>query len=492
MFTRKSLCWLAFSALLVPLAALPDTGRPEETNIELPDFGDSSGSLVSPELERRLGETLLRQVRRQTFVIDDPELQGYLQSLGYRLVSNSNDVTNKFTFFLIRDPAINAFAAPGGYIGVHSGIFLNAHSESEVAAVLAHEISHVTQKHMARAYEKAKQLSLPMAAAMIGAILLGTQNPQAGAAAISAVQAGSAQAQINFTRGNEEEADRIGMQLLQGSGFDPRAMPAFFERLQQANRYYDEARVPEFLRTHPVTVSRIADARNRAERFPLKAFGDSTAYQLMKARLRALYGDPPERVVREFEQTLRQGTFASEPATRYGYALALIQMREFDKARQQLDKLIESDPERVTYQLALARLDMAAGNVGKAMTQFERGMRLYPDYPPLILSYAEALILSKRPGQARALLRNYANGHDAQPVFYRMLALAEGRSGAQIESHMAMSDFYYHNGDTRRAIQILRIALNSSGVNHYQRGRMEDRLKELEYEWNEERKITRS
>jgi predicted Zn-dependent protease len=212
--------------LLIPLVVV----NPARA-FDLPDIGDPSGSAVSPEQERRLGEALLRQLRRGEYILNDPEAEAYVQSLGFRLAAQGTNVNQPFDFFLVQDPAINAFAAPGGFIGMHTGTILVAETESELAGVLAHEIAHVSQKHMARAFEQASQLSIPMAAAMLGAILLGTQNPQAGQAAIAAVAASNVQLQIDFTRANEEEADRIGMQLLSHAGFDPRGLPAFFERL---------------------------------------------------------------------------------------------------------------------------------------------------------------------------------------------------------------------------------------------------------------------
>jgi len=206
---------------------------PEVTTLDLPDIGDSTGGILSPEFERRLGQAFLSQVRKQADIVSDPEINNYIESIGYRLVSQSDNNEQQFTFFVINDPLINAFAAPGGIVGINSGVVMNARSESELAGVVAHEIAHVTQKHMARSVEMSKQMSIPTLAAMLGAILVATQNPEAGQAALMAVQGASAQARINFTRANEQEADRIGIQLLVRAGFDPHGMAGFFRRLQQ-------------------------------------------------------------------------------------------------------------------------------------------------------------------------------------------------------------------------------------------------------------------
>ena len=233
--------------------------------VELPDIGESAGAYISPEQEHKIGEAFYRNLRSEGKVVDDPELQAYIQSIGEKLASHAEAQPSPFTYFLVDDSEINAFAVPGGFVGVNTGLVLLTESESELASVLAHETSHVTQHHMARMFEAASRMSIPSAIAMLGAIALGVMSPQAGQAAIAAVAAGQQQYALNFTRANEEEADRIGMDLLERSGFNPEAMPSFFERLQTANRYNDPANVPEFLRDHPVTTNRIADARARAD-----------------------------------------------------------------------------------------------------------------------------------------------------------------------------------------------------------------------------------
>ena len=259
---------------------------------DLPDIGDSTGTLLSPEFERRLGQSFLNHIRRHTPIQDDPEIETYIQSIGYRLVANSDGNERQFTFFVIDDSMINAFAAPGGIVGINAGVILNSATESELAAVMAHEVVHVTQKHMARGAEAQSKMSVPMMAAMLGAILVATQNPEAGQAAIIAIQGGAAQAQINFTRANEQEADRIGMQLLERSDFNPRGMPGFFEKLQKQSRYFAQA--PEFLRSHPLTSSRIADSKARSEVYPInKKFSESASYEFIKAKLIVYsYKDP--------------------------------------------------------------------------------------------------------------------------------------------------------------------------------------------------------
>ncbi|MFL6646777.1 MAG: M48 family metallopeptidase, partial [Sulfurifustaceae bacterium] len=268
------------AALLALLIAATAPARANPIN--LPDLGDASGAVISPSQERKLGEDLMRRARRSLAVLDDPEGTTYVQSLGQRLVSHSDNPGTNFRFFLVSDPTINAFAIPGGFIGVHTGLLLAAENEAELASVLAHEIAHITQRHIPRMLAE-EQRTMPAMAALLAAALLAGRG---GEAALALTSATMAQKGLNFTRSSEEEADRIGIRLLSESGFDPRAMPAFFERMQRINRL-NESNLPEFLATHPVTTARIADSRARAEQYTYRQVPDSVDFQLVRARLRA-------------------------------------------------------------------------------------------------------------------------------------------------------------------------------------------------------------
>jgi predicted Zn-dependent protease len=248
--------------------------------INLPNIGDPSGSTISPEQERQLGENLMRWLRQNNLVVEDPIIQDYIETLGYKLVSNSDHQDQKFTFFVIADPTLNAFAAPGGFIGVNSGLIQAAQSESELAAVLAHEVAHITQRHMARSFDAAKKQNLTTAAAILAAILLGQNSSDLAKAAITAGMAANTQMKINFTRSNEQEADRLGIQALVNAGYNPESMALFFERMEKAARLYGP-QLPEFLSTHPVSVSRIADARNRARQFKNTRVAENLNYHLI-------------------------------------------------------------------------------------------------------------------------------------------------------------------------------------------------------------------
>ncbi len=457
-------------ALLAPCAAAQD----------LPDFGDSAGAVISPAEERRLGEDLVRHLRRRAHLIDDPEIEAYLGSLGTRLVIQSDyRGEHPFTFFLVDDPSINAFAAPGGFIGIHSGLILRTESESELAGVLAHEIAHVTQRHMARSFERASKLSIPVMAAMLGAILLGTQNPEAGQAAVAAISAGSVQDQINFTRANEEEADRVGMQTLVRSGFDPMGIPAFFERLQRANRLSENAELPEFLRTHPVTVSRIADARSRADQLPRGKVQDGMGFPLSRAKLQVLTLQRPSAAVEYFATRLKGSSTSAAQPNRYGYALALTRAGQYDKAKKEIDALLAADGEQPAYLLAQARLDGAAGRTAAGLDRYRNLLGLYPGYRPAVLGYVEALVAAGKPRDALKVLGDYARDHDRDLTYYRLLADAEGKAGAEVEAQIATAELRFLSGETELACEQLRFAQRSRATDHYQRQRIEARLKDM-------------
>ena len=455
---------------------------------DLPSIGDSAGSVVSPEFERRLGQAVMRQVRQNTPLIQDPEVESYIQSIGYQLVANSDDNQLTFTFFVINNPQINAFAAPGGVVGINSGVILNSEKESELAGVLAHEIAHVTQRHMARTFEAASKFNMPMAAAVVGAILLGIANPEAGQAALAVVSGVGAQYQINFTRENEEEADRIGMQLLARSGFDPRGMPSFFERLQQSSRYY-QGNAPEFLRTHPLTSTRIADSIARAEQYPRRDYPNSRNFELVRARLTVLAHENPADAIKIFEQQLAADDNRDKTAARYGYALALMKANNFPKAQEQLRILLKDDPENIAYLLAMGRLESAQRNFNAAVNIYREAMRLYPDYRPLVLAYARALLNTKQPLEARELLRKYARNNEPTLIHYDLLSQAEAETGSPAESAMAKAEYYYLSGETRLAIDRLKHTQHNTQLTYYQQERISARLQQLEYELELEKEL---
>ncbi|MDC9725460.1 MAG: M48 family metalloprotease [Gammaproteobacteria bacterium] len=449
--------------------------------IALPEIGDSAGSLISPQQEYQIGLGFYWRLQQSVDLLDDPEINSYLQSLGYRLVANSDAPHLPFTFFMVPDTAVNAFAAPGGFIGVNSGLLLTSQREDEVASVLAHEIAHVTQRHLLRSFEKSQQMSIPMTIAMIAAALLGAADPAVGSAAIMAVQAGGVQSQLNFTRANESEADNLGMHTLVRSGFDALAMPAFFERLQQASRFYTGNAVPEFLRTHPVTTSRIADARGRAVRYPLvRQMGDTLQFYLMREKLKVMAATNLTQLTQEYENAVKTGNSLNKTATLYGYSLALSAVGNHAHARRILADLIKHDDDRLSYQLALAEIEIAVGRLSTALAIYQENQKLYPDDQALSLEQVSALLQANLPNEAaQLLLRQLELGAPSQQL-YKLLAQAQGDMGKKSQSHSWLAEYYYISGRLHLAADQLRIAADFAKGDEYQLAKISSRLREVE------------
>jgi predicted Zn-dependent protease len=400
-------------------------------------------------------------------IINDPEVESYIQSIGYRLAANSDSNTLAFTFFVIDSPDINAFAAPGGVIGINSGTILGTRNESELAGVIAHEISHVTQRHMARQFERAGQFSLPQTAALLGAILLGIANPEAGVAALTIVTGASAQAQINFTRANEEEADSVGIQLLARSGYDPQGMPGFFERLQQKSEYY-QGNAPEFLRTHPLTTSRIAESKARASSYRPVNYVNTASYELVRAKIEVYSYKNSKDAVKVFKDRLANTPVENKNPVRYGYVLALARAGAYYLAREQLSVLLNNDKDNISYMLVAANIETDQRNYDAALGIYRNAYQLYPDYRPLVLAYAKTLLDAHQPQKTRDLLHHYRRQHEPGPAFYELLSQAEAQSGSTANSGIAKAEYYYLTGDTKLAIDKLIHTKREDTLDYYQ------------------------
>lgn len=465
------------AALLASLIAAVPPARANPIN--LPDLGDSSGAVISPTQERKLGEDLMRRARRSLAVLDDPEATTYLQGLGQRLVSHSDQPGTNFRFFLVNDPTINAFAIPGGFIGVHTGLLLAAENEAELASVLAHEIAHITQRHIPRMLAE-EQRTMPAMAALLAAVLLAGHG-NGGEAAIALSSATMAQKGLNFTRASEEEADRIGIALLAQSGFDPRAMPAFFERMQRINRL-NESNLPEFLATHPVTTSRIADSRARAEQYTYRQVPDSVDFQLIRARLRADAPGDAADIARAFAANIAEGKSANMDAERYGYALALLRARQYDTARGIARKLADRAPDNTYYRMLQAEVEIASGHTDLGLQMYANAYKRYPSYYPLAIRYANALIRARHEREAEPIIRATIAQRPDDPSLYDLLSQAATANGKIPESHQALAEYYYLNGNLNGAIEQLQLASRYAGNNFYLQSSLEARIQAIKEE----------
>jgi predicted Zn-dependent protease len=472
-----------FFPLILSLCLICTTTFTQAKDLDLPDIGDSGAALMTPAQERRVGEAVMHNLRRAGMIVDDPITTEYLNQLGYRLLAQrDNPDQTKFTFFLVNDKTINAFALPGGFIGVNYGLVMATDSEDELASVLAHEISHVTQRHYARAYDMNSNSELPVLAAIIAAIVLGAHgNADAGQAAIATAAGASAQHQINFTRSNEEEADRIGIQLLSKAGFDPEMMAEFFEKLDRESRLYG-TNVPAFLLDHPVNSERITDARNRAEQLPRPKPHDELMYLLIRDRIIAQSNSDKQTVEKKFQNELKQSQGEQQIASRYGYVLSLIRLEEYAKAREQIDILLQHDPQRIAFLLAKAEINMRAGNMPSAIKTYESALQIYPANPALTYNYANALLQEHRYTKAEQVLNTFLKTPTDNPNFYQLLARATMKTGKPADSHEALAEYYYQIGQLHQAIDQINLALKIKNIDFYTTARLEAQLAHIKEE----------
>ena len=444
----------------------------------LPDFGNPADSVLTRSQEAQLGRQVVRQLRNAGAMIEDPQLHEYIQTLGATLAAHAHDGEYKFEFFVVNDDAINAFALPGGYIGVNVGLIQASETESELAGVLAHEIAHVTQRHIARSVYDNQRSSILSIAAMLAAVLLGAASDAGGDAMqgiLTASQAAVVQRQIDFTRSNEFEADRIGMDTLYSAGFDPVGMASFFEKL---SRRYGLARqkVPQFLQTHPVTSERIAGSRNRVRQLPNVDAHNTLGYELTKAKLTALGASSAEEGYTLFQARLEKNDVSTN---RYGMALSLARWGRNDHAEEIFKALSEEEPGVIAYRIGLGESLMASGSVDVALTGYADAINLFPRNVPLTISYARALISAGKPSRAHKLLLDLLNNVPPTPEQIRLIARAANAEGDIGNAQHYMSEYYIMTGNLPLAINQLRMAIESPGVNPVDLARYQSRLDEL-------------
>lgn len=443
----------------------------------LPDLGDSAQSTLSALEERRLGEEVMVEVRADRTYYDDAEATDYVNALGNRLVARGSDSRQDFQFFLMQDRQINAFALPGGFIGVNSGTLLAAQSESEVAGVMAHEIAHVTQRHIARIFDQQKQSAVVSLAALAVAILAARSSPDLATAATAFGQAGAVQNLINFTRDHEREADRVGLQILESAGFDPRAMAVFFERLQRATRAYDGG-APSYLRTHPLTHERIADIQNRLDRLPYRQVPDSVDFQIVRAKLRAEL-DPPAEARSFFEQSLTERRFLSEAASRYGLTVSLLRLKDYAQAKKEHETLRRVAGAHPMVDTLGCRIRQAANETDGAIACYRDALRAHPHHRALTYDYADLLIQAGRAEAALNVVGSRLQTFTEEPKLYLLQARAYALQGKRLAQHRSTGEAYARLGNLRGAVEQMQIAVKSGDGDFYQLSATEARLREL-------------
>lgn len=458
----------------------------QSASTDLPELGDNSATVLSPQQEQAIAEQILRDVAVSDDVLQDIEVKDYLQNLGSRLVANLPERQQKFNFFVVQDNSINAFAMPGGVIGVHTGLILAANSESELASVLGHEIGHVTQHHLARMLASQKTDTFKNIAGIALALLVARANPELASGAMTTTAAMGVQKQLDFTREHEREADRVGLQILESGGFDVRAMPAFFNTLQRGTRFV-EGSAPGFLRTHPLTSERIADITNRVEQIPYKQVPDSVDFQYVKAKLRATMG-PTQNAIDVFEQNIREHSYTNEAAEHYGLAVALLRKRDFAKAESEVAWLKKNTAAHAMIENLAAHIEVAKNNPQQAENKYVAGLSRFPDNRGLIYGYAEHLLEIKQADSAIKLIRSKQDIYPDDAYLYDMLAKGYSIKNKELLSHQALSEAYIRKYDLPHAVEQMDLASKAKDGDFYQNSIVEARLKKLQAMLADEKK----
>lgn len=468
--------------LIAPLIALVVLLAPGQSAGALPNLGQDAATIISPYEERRVGEGAMMQIRQQLDFVDDPELAYYIKRLGNRLTGALVDKQRDYQFFLIESPVINAFALPGGFIGFHTGLITNAASESELASVMAHEIAHVSQRHWPRQVAAQKDRSgLTMAAILASLVLAAAGDVNAGGVAAAALAA-DADSQLAFTRSFEREADRIGIRLLSDAKYDSRAMADFFERLDAANRFGGGANIPEFMRTHPVTTNRIAEARDNAAQLPRNSRTSSSDFYHFRARTRAYYQPDPRQALAHFARELKQENIPTteRQAARYGLALVHLRLGNYDIADKNIAILRKQNNSELRYRLAQADIAIAAGRTKRGL-EFYR--QIYADRSTnawVARRYGESLLNQQRPKHALRVLQSALKQTPKDPVLNRLIAKAAGETGDLVRAHRAMAEYHLINGNPYEAINQLGIAAKKAQKDYYALTAIRARIVEIE------------
>jgi len=450
----------------------------------LPDMGSAIDRIASPQLEQAIGRQFMRELRKHAKILDDIEVQAYLQNLGNRLLSYSDRANADFHFFIIDDSSINAFAVPGGYIGVHSGLFLAATEEAELASVIAHEIAHVTQRHTVRSFAGAQEYGMTeLAALLLVALAVGSDNPDAAVAGAATAFAGQAQRYLNFTRAHEKEADRLGIKMLAGAKFDPYAMAAFFELLQKNSRYYDKNnRMPDFLSTHPITTDRVAESRDRAANYPpmsvKKTPNEARLFALARAKLLVSTHKNPDKLLKRLQKAQQSGRFRDERALRYGLALTGLETGQTESVAELQTWLVKQDGDQPIYHLLAIRLAAAEKNHQKALNLSKLALQDYPNDRILGMYYARLLLEQHQAEQAKQVLLGLHA--DTVPAYHQLLAQAWQALGNRAEAVLSLS--YYHDlkDDPKQAIQQLIEIKKDPQLDYYVASRVTARIAALQ------------
>ena len=469
--------------LLTAMTSLASVAQTEQ--LDLPDMGASADAILSKAEEAEYAKALLMQMRAYEVLNEDPLISAYFEDMGFRLAAHSDRPDKAFTFVVLDQPVVNAFAAPGGVIALYSGLILAADDEHEVAGVLAHEIAHITQLHLYRAYENQQAMTIPIALAMLALVLVGGGGGEAISGAVMGGNAAAMQARIFFTRQNEYEADRIGISTLSRAGYNPAGMGEFFEKMGRITRAMGEG-PPEYLRTHPVSVSRIAEAENRAANMPVPEPTDGLDFYLVQARLRAMTSKTPDEALEWFEHRMDRADISQSESNAifYGKAIALQKKGDYEEAQKLLKSLLDREY-HIAYELQLAELDLESGNDNRAIDKLAGLYNSFPGNHAISMQYSRALLKSGDTGKAATaaeVLRKQLLAHPNDPQLYELYARSANIAGDKVKAKEAIAESYYLRGGIHEAAMQLQTLANEDDLDYYQRARITARITELRLE----------
>lgn len=447
-------------------------------DIDLPDIGTVASATLTIDQENLYGDAYMRSMRSTQPIIHDPVLNEYVNALGHQLVANADNVKTPFYFFIIQNREINAFAFFGGHVAIHSGLFLHTKTESQLASVLAHEISHVTQRHLARSMEAQAKSNPATIAALAGSLLLAIAAPPAGVAALTATTAGSIQFRINHTRANEREADRFGIQTLAKAGFNPYAMPNFFGKLADEYRYASTP--PAMLLTHPLPKARLTDSRQRASHYTQVKLKPSVYFQLARARVVTRYtGISKEASLDWLNRHDKKHELAIHNAMEYGRALVYLDNKEAKKARPIIEKLLQDDPLNFFYLDTITDVYIALKQPKKSVEILANALKQSPDSRVITINYANALLSAEQNNKAIKILQRYTHDYPENTVGWSLLTKAAAKMGRQAEELASRAELHALKADWDQAVQLYSQASQLTKLGSLEQARYDARIDQI-------------
>lgn len=439
----------------------------------LPDLGNEFRSMISISDERLIGDLMRRQIRAAGLSHPDPIVHEYVKHIGNRLTPYMTMPYNNLNikFFAINDNSINAFAFFGGHVAVHSGLIMVTDSESELAGVMAHELAHISQQHVLRQMADQKRLMPVTLAESLLAIAIGVPE------LIIPALAGHAQQMLNFSRQHEQEADRLGIQILSKAHFDPQGLPNMLQRMGNSLRYHNKP--PEYLLSHPLSESRIADTRSRANSLSYKRQANSNMFYLIKARLEVQNAANLNHFVEETEHVLSTQRYNNKMAADYSYAYALLQKGEPNKAWDAMHNLSVAYPDDLIIQITTADIEVQQHKISSAKQRLHHLLQVYPDSSAVLLQYAEVLLHAGDPLHAKKILQQYKALHAPEPMFYEYIRQTEGMLGNQVAVYEANAEWYMLHADFDAALAQLDTALKHRSIERSATKRIKMRVTEI-------------